>query len=65
MKTVAERFDVHLGVRITPTMHVALKKKASKARMSPATYVRWLVLNDLDLDLQLPQSNYHKSRVIK
>lgn len=60
-----ERFDVHLGVRITKTIHAALKKKASKARMTPATYIRWLLLNDLDLDLQLPRSDYHKSKVIK
>jgi len=61
----SEKFDVHLGVRITKTIHKALKAKAAKARMSPATYIRWIVLNDLDLDLHPVQSTYHKSKVAK
>lgn len=65
MKTDTERFNVHLGVRVTPTIQKSLKIKAAKARMSPATYIRWLILNDLDLDLQGKQSTYHKTKVTK
>lgn len=48
IKSDSETYTEHLGSRLKPSQMVRLKKWAKKHNLSPALFVRQLLLNKLD-----------------
>lgn len=47
-KSEDEIYEKHLGARLKPSQMLRLKKWAKKRNLSPALFVRQLLLNHLD-----------------
>lgn len=48
IKSEDETYNQHLGSRLKPSQMIRLKKWAKKFNLSPALFVRQLLLNRLD-----------------
>ena len=48
VKSTEETYTIHLGARLKPSQMLRLKKWSKKFNLSPALFLRQLLLNKLD-----------------